>query len=151
MPRKLLLINPANKVRKGFTNDPSTSFSPLGLGIVAALTPPHWEVELIDESFGEFAFKQADLVALTGFTANAPRAYEIAAVYRKAGIHTVMGGIHASMWTHEVAEYVDTVFTGEAEGAWPELISDFEAGIIKKKCQTGKIYEAEFCSECEMF
>jgi len=137
MPRKLLLINPANQVRKGFTNDPSTSFAPLGLGIVAALTPPEWEVELIDESFGEFNFKEADLVALTGFTANAPRAYEIAAVYRKAGIHTVMGGIHASMWTREVAEYIDTVFTGEAEGAWPQLIRDFESGNIKKKYDGG--------------
>jgi radical SAM superfamily enzyme YgiQ (UPF0313 family) len=132
MPGKLLLINPANKVRKGFTNDPSTSFTPLGLGIVAALTPPDWDVELIDESFEEFEFKLADLVAFTGFTANAPRAYQIASEYREKGIHTVMGGIHASMWTHEVAEYVDTVFTGEAEGAWPELIRDFEAGKIKR-------------------
>jgi radical SAM superfamily enzyme YgiQ (UPF0313 family) len=137
MPGKLLLINPANKLRMGFVNDPSTSFTPLGLGIVAALTPPDWEVELIDESFEDFSFQPADLVAFTGFTANAARAYEIAAVYRKAGIHTVMGGIHASMWTAEVAEYVDTVFIGEAEGAWPQLIADFESGNIKKQYNGG--------------
>lgn len=137
MPGKLLLINPANKIRKGFTNDDSTRFMPVGLGIVAALTPPGWEIELLDESFEEFTFRPARLVALTGFTANAPRAYEIAAIYRKAGIHTVMGGIHASLYTDEVSKYVDTVFTGEAEGAWPALISDFEAGKIKNRYDGG--------------
>lgn len=130
-PRKLLLIHPINKLRKGFVNHPSSSFTPLGLGIVAALTPEHWDVELIDESFEEFTFRPADLVAFTAFTATAPRAYEIAAIYRKANIHTVMGGIHASMYTAEVAVYVDTVFTGEAEGAWQNLIADFESGNIK--------------------
>ena len=137
MTRKLLLINPANQLRKGFVNDPSTSFTPLGLGIVAALTPPHWDVELIDESFEDFVYKPADLVALTGFTANATRAFEIAAVYRRAGIHTVMGGIHASMWTEEVAHFVDTVFTGEAEGAWQTLIRDFENDCIKERYDGG--------------
>jgi radical SAM superfamily enzyme YgiQ (UPF0313 family) len=110
---------------------------PLGLGIVAALTPSHWEVELIDENFEEFNFKPADLVALTGFTANVQRAYEISAVYRQAGIHTVMGGIHATMYREEVVGYVDTVFSGEAEGAWPALIADFEAGAIKNAYDGG--------------
>jgi radical SAM superfamily enzyme YgiQ (UPF0313 family) len=131
-PRKLLLINPVNKKRKGFIIDESSRHMPLGLGIVAALTPAQWEVELLDENFEEFTFKPADLVALTGFTASAPRAYEIAAVYRKAGIPTVMGGIHVSMCPEEAANYIDTVVTGEAEGAWPRLIADFEAGEIKK-------------------
>ncbi|MEI7727499.1 MAG: radical SAM protein [Bacteroidota bacterium] len=134
---KLLLINPVNQKRKGFVNDPSTRFMPLGLGIVAALTPAHWEMELLDESFEEFTFKPADLVALTGFTANAQRAYEIAAVYREAGIHTVMGGIHASMCTDEVLRYLDTVVTGEAEGVWPALIADFESGKILRRYEGG--------------
>ena len=135
--RKLLLINPVNKKRKGFVNDPGTRFMPLGLGIVAALTPPHWEVDFLDESFEDFTFKPADLVALTGFTANAQRAYEIAAIYREAGIHTVMGGIHASMCTGEVLNYLDSVVTGEAEGAWPAFIADFESGEIKRLYEGG--------------
>ncbi|MEI7898238.1 MAG: radical SAM protein [bacterium] len=135
--RKLLLINPVNKKRKGFTMDPSTRFMPLGLGIVAALTPDHWELEFVDESFEDFTFKPADLVALTGFTANAHRAYEIAAIYREAGIHTVMGGIHASMFTEELLDYVDTVVTGEAEGAWPEFLADFESGKTQRRYDGG--------------
>jgi len=130
-PGKLLLVNPANSRRRGFIIDPGTRYMPIGLGIVAALTPSHWEVELLDESFEEFTYRPADVVALTAFTANAARAYEIAALYRQRGIHTVMGGIHASMCTDEVLCYVDTVITGEAEGAWPAFLSDFESGLPK--------------------
>ncbi len=130
--KKLILVNPVNRLRIGFTNTQGTHAMPLGLGIVAAMTPDNWEVELIDEYFEEFTVRPADLVALTGFTPAAFRAYEIAAKCREADIHTVMGGIHASMCSDEAASYVDTVFTGEAEGAWPQLIADFEAGQIKK-------------------
>jgi len=136
-PVKLLLVNPVNQKRKGFVNDLSTRFMPLGLGIVAALTPAHWEIELLDESFEDFKLKQVDLVALTGFTANAHRAFEIAAMAREAGIQTVMGGIHASMYTAEVLQYVDSVVTGEAEGAWPEFVSDFELGKTKRLYEGG--------------
>ena len=135
--KKLLLINPANRARKGFLYGAGTRFMPLGLGIVAALTPAHWEVELLDESFEEFSFKTADLVAFTSFTSNAPRAYEIAAIYRAAGIHTVMGGVHVSMCTEEALRYIDTVVTGEAEGVWPLLIADFETGKIKSLYEGG--------------
>jgi radical SAM superfamily enzyme YgiQ (UPF0313 family) len=128
---KLILVNPVNRRRIGFMNTEGTHAMPLGLGIVAAMTPESWEIELVDEYFGEFTVAQADIVALTGFTASAPRAYEIAALCREAGIHTVMGGIHASMCPNEAALYVDTVFTGEAEGAWPRLIADYESGKIK--------------------
>lgn len=128
---KLLLVNPVNHLAKGFVCDPSTSYMPLGLGIIAALTPDHWEIEFVDESFEELTFRPADLVGLTAFTANAVRAYEIAAMYREKGIHTVMGGIHASMMTEEVGNYVDTVISGEAETVWPVFLEDFEAGSPK--------------------
>ena len=135
--KKLLLVNPVNRIRIGFMNTEGTHAMPLGLGIVAALTPDNWEVELVDEYFEEFKVQQADLVAITGFTPAACRAYEIAAMCREAGIHTVMGGIHASMCSDESARFVDTVFKGEAEGAWPALIADFEAGNIKKHYDGG--------------
>jgi radical SAM superfamily enzyme YgiQ (UPF0313 family) len=138
-PGKLLLIHPAIQTRSGFLNDKGTCFMPLGLGIVAALTPVQWEVELLDEGFEEFTFKPAALVAFTSLTSNAPRAYEIAALYRKAGIHTVLGGIHASMYTDEALNFFDTVVTGEAEGAWPTLIADFEAGKTKRLYKGGII------------
>lgn len=104
---------------------------PLGLGIVAALTPPGWKIVLLDENFKEFKFREADLVGITAFTSTANRAYEIAKVYRDKGIPVVMGGIHASAMAHEALNYVDAVVVGEAEASWPQLIADFEAGKLQ--------------------
>ena len=52
--RRLLLVNPVNRVRTGFSVNDSSRFPPLGLGIVASLTPDTWEVTLADENFGVF-------------------------------------------------------------------------------------------------
>ena len=131
MTRKLVLVNPVNPNLTGFTVRKKGRFPPLGLGIVAALTPGDWDIEIIDENIAPFAFKEADLVGLTAFTASVRRAYEIARIYREKGIHTVIGGIHASMVPEEAAQHVDTVVVGEAEGVWGDAIADFEAGRIK--------------------
>jgi hypothetical protein len=89
---KLVLINPVNPHRVGLTANVSSRFPPLGLGIVAALTPAEWDIEIVDENFEQFTFKKADLVGLTAFTASVTRAYEIAGIYKKKGIPTVLGG-----------------------------------------------------------
>ena len=86
--KKLLLVNPISQNRLGFSIYPSMSYMPINLGIIAALTPDHWDVELVDESFEKCSVREADLVGFTAFTANAPRAYELAAIFRQQGIHT---------------------------------------------------------------
>jgi len=129
--KKLLLINPQSKYKKGFSLTRSSKYIPLGLGIIAALTPKNWEIELIDELFEPFTYRDADIVAFTSFTANVNRAYELAALYRKNNITTVMGGIHATMQPEEAMRYMDIIVTGEAEYAWPQLIKDFENGTTK--------------------
>src|SRR4030042_653016 len=97
MKRKLILINPVNPSRSGLSINESSRFPPINLGIVAALTPDTWDVELVDENWTPFNFCQADLVGITAFTASVNRGYEIAAEYRQRGIPVIMGGIHASM------------------------------------------------------
>jgi len=130
--KKLVLINPVNSRRTGLVMSADSRFSPLGLGIVAALTPDDWAIEILDENLKRFEFKEADLVGLTAFTSAAPRAYEIARLYRDRGIPTVLGGIHASMLPEEALQHVDTVVIGEAEGVWPGVISDYEAGKMQR-------------------
>jgi radical SAM superfamily enzyme YgiQ (UPF0313 family) len=129
---KLLLINPLSTMREGLILHSHVIYPPIGLGIVAALTPPEWEVEILDENFERFQFREADLVGLTALTSSATRAYEIAAVYRKKGIPTVIGGIHASMVPDEAQHYVGSVVVGEVEGVWQRLIEDFETGNLQK-------------------
>lgn len=122
--KKLLLINPVGK-KSGFLLSRYTTFPPLGLACVAAVTPSDWAVKIIDENFDHFAFEEADLVGITAFTSNINRAYEIARIYRERGIKVIMGGIHASMNPDEALRYVDSVVIGEVEGVWGNVLSDF--------------------------
>jgi radical SAM superfamily enzyme YgiQ (UPF0313 family) len=140
MGRKLVLVNPVNPARTGLTFNKSSRFPPIGLGIVAALTPNHWDVALVDENWEPFIYQDADpstgsgpsLVGITAFTASANRAYEIAAIYRERGVPVVMGGIHASMCTEETLRFVDAVVVGEAEAVWPQVVADVEAGRLQR-------------------
>jgi len=139
---KLLLINPLSTKREGLILHNHVIYPPIGLGIVATLTPAHWEVEIIDENFERFSYREADLVAFTALTSSVTRAYEIAAVYQEKGIATVLGGIHASMVPEESEKYVDAVVVGEVESEWQKLIKDFETGKLKKR-YTGKLLPFE--------
>ncbi|HNY03259.1 MAG TPA: radical SAM protein [Bacteroidales bacterium] len=133
MERKtLLLINPANQLRPGFHINRATRNQPLSLGILAALTPPGWKIKILDENFRTFRYYPADLVGITAFTSTAPRAYEIAALYREKGVPVVMGGIHASMVPEESMQYVDCVVQGEAEPVWEKVLADFESGNLQR-------------------
>ncbi len=113
--RKLLLINPLSTNREGLILHSHVIYPPIGLGIVAALTPDHWEVEILDENWDRFEYREADLVGFTALTSSVTRAYELAAIYREKGIPTVLGGIHASMVPEEAGKFVDAVVTGEVE------------------------------------
>jgi radical SAM superfamily enzyme YgiQ (UPF0313 family) len=131
--KKLLLINPVNKDVAGLTINPSSTFPPLGLGIIAALTPNNFNIKLIDENFENFEYEDADVVGITAFTSVANRAYEIAALYRNNKIPVIMGGIHASMVPEEALEYVDSVVIGEAESIWTTVMNDFLNNKLQKK------------------
>jgi radical SAM superfamily enzyme YgiQ (UPF0313 family) len=143
---KLVLINPVNSVNIFSFLQPKRAKSngvafvpPIGLGYIAALTPPHWKVKLLDESIIPFEFEDADLVGLTASTGQAPRAYEIAQIYRQKNIPVVMGGIHATMRIEEASKYVDSIVTLEAEEIWPKLLEDFERGRLKPLYQGSHI------------
>lgn len=131
--KKLLLINPLNSSTKGLIIHKQVIYPPLGLGIIARLTPDYWDVELLDENFDEFEYRDADLVGITALTSSVTRAYEIAAIYRNKGVKTVLGGIHASMMPQEAKTLVDCVVVGEVESVWKKLISDFENGELREQ------------------
>ena len=123
--KKLLLINPVSR-RSGYLLSKFSTFPPLSLAYVAAVTPSNWEVKIVDENFDKFVFEEADLVGITAFTSNVNRAYEISRMYRERKIKVVIGGIHASMLPDESLQFVDAVMVGEVEGVWERVIKDFE-------------------------
>ena len=137
---RLYLINPYNSLA-GMTkiNEPRWNsyrvWKPLGLLVLAGLTPPEWDISVIDENLGPPDYRtmpRPDLVGLTAFTAQAARAYELAADFRSRGIPVVLGGIHASMRLAEALDRVDTVVTGEAENVWPQVLADARRSTLNR-------------------
>jgi len=113
-----------------FTTPPS-----LGIPILAALTPPDVEVELIDDNSGDTLDYDAatDLVAINCFTPQATRAFEIADRYRAHGKKVIMGGFFPSLMADECLLHADSVNTGEGEPTWPQILEDVRRGELKKK------------------
>jgi radical SAM superfamily enzyme YgiQ (UPF0313 family) len=131
--KTLLLINPAVRTGSGFIVNKDTRYQPLSLGIIASLTPADWKVKIIDENFRDFLYYEADLVGFTAFSSTVARAYELASIYRKNNIPTIIGGIHVSMCPDEALRYVDSVVIGEAESVWPQVIKDFENNSLQRR------------------
>ena len=143
---RLSLINPSNplvsivRVKENRWNRYRV-WKPLGLMAVAGLTPPGWEITIVDENHGApdyAAVPRPDLVGITAFTSQANRAYEVAAFFRRLGVPVVMGGIHATTCADEVMERVDAVVTGEAEAVWPRILDDVRHGSLKRRYDGGR-------------
>ena len=126
--KKLLLISPiaSNSLMGG---DFYFRLPTLGLLKVAALTPPDWELKIVDEKVESLDLNEkADLVGITAMTTAINRAYEIADNFRRCGIKVVMGGMHPSKLPDEALQHCDSVVIGEAEGLWHSLLEDFKRG-----------------------
>jgi radical SAM superfamily enzyme YgiQ (UPF0313 family) len=109
-------------------------WKPLGLLVLAGLTPAEWEITIIDENIrvpDYEALSRPDLVGITAFTCQANRAYELACEFRSWAVPVVMGGIHATMCLEEAAERVDSVVTGEAESVWTQVLEDVQQGVLQ--------------------
>ena len=129
---RLYLINPSNPLVSIVNTSESRwnryrVWKPLSLMVLAGLTPRDWEVTIIDENLGAPTYTKMprpDLVGITAFTSQSPRAYDVARFFRDQGVPVVMGGIHATMCQEEVMSRVDAVVTGEAEGVWARVLED---------------------------
>ncbi len=112
---------------------------PLGIPILASLTPAEFDINFINEYYKPIIdySKEIDIVAISFITMNANRAYEVSDKFREMGSLVVMGGVHTSILPEESLQHADTVFIGEAEETWPEFLMDFRQGRVKE------LYRAE--------
>lgn len=107
---------------------------PLGLGVLAGLTPSDVEVELVDDRVEEIPYDApTDLVALTVQVFTARRAYEIADAFRERGVPVVLGGVHPTLLPSEAARHADAVVTGDAEQVWTGLVTDLKRGRLQAR------------------
>ena len=117
-------------------------FPYLALTTLAALTGDDWDISIIDENIEPLNLSSLpDLAGISIMTPLARRGYEIARVFREKGVPVVLGGVHPTMMKDEARLHADSVVLGEAEGVWPQLLSDFSEGNLKS------FYQArDFCS-----
>ena len=105
---------------------------PLSLGALAGLTPPDIETVLYDDRLETIPFDEpTDLVAITVQIFTARRAYEISAEYRQRGVPVILGGMHTTLVPDEAAQHADSIYMGDAEGLWPQVLQDVQKGRLQ--------------------
>jgi radical SAM superfamily enzyme YgiQ (UPF0313 family) len=136
MGNRLLIIQPSyyrSKVDRTVYRVRRRQVVSLTLPYLAALTPAHWDIQLLDEQVEPIQFDQRpDLVAITTWTLNSYRACDLADEFRRRGVPVIMGGPHTSFHAQEAAEHCDAVGIGEAEAIWPRMLEDAERGRLQK-------------------
>jgi len=135
----LYLINPRNLLEKISRNkfwNKLRVWPPLSIMTVAGLTPPTWDVEILDENLEHFDYakmRRPAAVGVTAFTCQATRGYEVAQEFRRLGVPVIMGGIHVSLCPNEASNFADAIVTGEAESVWPSVLEDVLSNSLKPR------------------
>lgn len=89
---------------------------PLGLATLAALCPPDWQVEIVDENIESLPLApQADIIGICGMGVQSPRQKALLGFYRSKGYYVAAGGSYASLCPEFYDGIADTVICGEAE------------------------------------
>ncbi|HEV2495607.1 MAG TPA: radical SAM protein [Terriglobia bacterium] len=133
---KVSLVQPLHADHKVVKKGNGGVFKPaqLTMPYIAACTPPEWEVEIHDEIVNPLDVDQIDgeVVGITAVTPFAPRAYELARLFRARGQAVIMGGPHATALPEEVASVCDAAIVGEGDLLWPEALNDWKRGKLRK-------------------
>jgi radical SAM superfamily enzyme YgiQ (UPF0313 family) len=135
---KIKLIAP-HEHRKDALSSPF-KMQRVNLPLLAGLTPPGHTITIVEEAFApDDIGLDVDLVGITVLTELARRAYQIGDAYRRKGVKVVMGGIHPTVLPDEALQHADAVVVGEAEGVWPQLVSDAASGQMQRMYRAGKM------------
>jgi radical SAM superfamily enzyme YgiQ (UPF0313 family) len=106
------------------------------LALLAALTPDHHDVTLIDENVEDIDFDRlgrADMVCLTGMSIQGRRLIEILEEVKSRGVMAVVGGPMATVEPEVLEGLADIIFVGEADETWPQFLSEWERGCHKSR------------------
>jgi radical SAM superfamily enzyme YgiQ (UPF0313 family) len=134
---RIQLVHPSLDKASWYTGCEGPKIASLTLPTVAAATPKDVDVFINDERVEDIDYNSgADLVGITFMSRLAKKGYEIAAEFKKRGTTVVFGGIHSTAMPEEALQYADAVVLGEAEGAWPQLIEDFQKGQLQPLYQS---------------
>ncbi len=101
------------------------------LPALAALTPPHCDITLLDENVEPIDFRaleRYDVIGVTGMIVQGARMREILLELAKLPATVVVGGPYVSVSEATFAGLCDVRFIGEAEETWPAFLTALAAG-----------------------
>jgi radical SAM superfamily enzyme YgiQ (UPF0313 family) len=135
----IVLFQNLGEERQYFMRAPAPPLSGL---LLAALTPPVVEVELLHEMVRPIDYDtDAYFIALSFMDYCAPHAIEVARRFRRLGKKVVAGGRYASTFPQALVGHFDSVVVGEAEPVWPRVVMD----LVHNRLEP--LYEAPFAPE----
>ena len=137
---KILLVKPRWFVHGGqYRYLERVRFTPLSLGILAALSPGH-DVRIVDGDWDKMPTDEHfDLVGITATTFTSERAFKLAGEFRSRGSKVVLGGVHPSIMPEECLLHADSIVTGEAEYVWSDVLRDAEKGKLEKTYRSERL------------
>ncbi len=138
--KKLLLVYPKN-LHAHYSDTQAIqvlgkrgSYLSATLATIAALTPPEFEIRIVDENVEPLPLNETyDLVGITGSHFHLSRAREIARDFSKRGAVVVCGGPSVSLSMDRWRSFADVLIIGEAERTWPQFLMDYLAGCHQQE------------------
>ena len=111
-----------------------TVMPPLGLATLAALTPPEYDVAIVDENIEDLDFNiEADIIVLSSMAIQEKRLFEVADEFRRRGYLVCMGGPICNVLPERCRPHCDILFEGEGEYNWKIFLSEWEKGTHKDR------------------
>jgi len=99
----------------------------------AATVPGEYELLFTDEHVESINFdEKVDLIAISCMlTCQIKRGWEIADQFRSRGIPVIFGGIGTMIHADETKQHADSLFLGEAEGRFGQVLQDLQQKSLK--------------------
>ncbi|MCG8697841.1 MAG: radical SAM protein [Bacteroidales bacterium] len=106
---------------------------PLSGALLAGLTPPHVEIELLHEMVRPIDYNtDADFIALSFMDFCLPHAIEVSKRFRDRGKIVVAGGRYPSTFPEEVIPHMDATVVGPADRIWETVVEDLVNHNLQK-------------------
>ncbi len=127
------LIQPAMRKRPMDTDIKTHMAPPLGLLTIVNMLRDEHRIRLENENLHPIEYDDGpDLVGISVTVDTLPGAIAIAKRFRSRGIPVVAGGIHITTASETIpADAFDALCIGPAEGTWPRIVRDAEAGNLQ--------------------
>ena len=114
---------------------------PLGLLTIAAMTPPHYEIRVVDvnaRALTDADIAWADVVLFSAMLVQKAALMRLAQLCRDAGKLVVCGGPYPTACPDECRAWCDVLVLNEGEITWPTFLTDLEAGKVQPVYRIGR-------------